>query len=64
MAADLATTPVSGLAVQACGEAHPWEWDVKRLAASLEVIAGPGPCPFARLTALVHLPLERVPTPR
>src|SRR6266542_709409 len=64
MAADLATTSVSGLAVQACGDAHlsnfgifgsaerrlvfdvndfdetlpgPWEWDVKRLAASLEV---------------------------
>jgi len=64
MAHDLATTPVSGLAVQACGDAHlsnfglfasperalvfdindfdetlpgPWEWDVKRLAASLEV---------------------------
>ncbi len=64
MAADLATTPASGLAVQACGDAHlsnfgvyasperalvfdvndfdetlpgPWEWDVKRLAASLEV---------------------------
>jgi uncharacterized protein (DUF2252 family) len=64
MAADLAVTPVSGLAVQACGDAHlsnfgiyasperalvfdlndfdetlpgPWEWDVKRLAASLEV---------------------------
>ena len=68
MASDLATTPVSGLAVQACGDAHlsnfglfgsaerrlvfdvndfdetlpgPWEWDVKRLAASLEV-AGRG----------------------
>ncbi len=66
MAADLAATPVSGLAVQACGDAHlsnfgifgsaerrlvfdvndfdetlpgPWEWDVKRLAASLEVAA-------------------------
>ena len=66
MAHDLATTPVSGLAVQACGDAHlsnfglfasperklvfdindfdetlpgPWEWDVKRLAASLEVAA-------------------------
>jgi len=65
-ASDLATTPVSGLAVQACGDAHlsnfglfgsaerrlvfdvndfdetlpgPWEWDVKRLAASLEVAA-------------------------
>src|SRR3984893_2738179 len=64
MASDLATTPVSGLAVQACGDAHladvgmfgsaerplvfdvndfdetlpgPWEWDVKRLAASMEV---------------------------
>jgi hypothetical protein len=64
MAADLAAIPVSGLAVQACGDAHlsnfglyasperalvfdlndfdetlpgPWEWDVKRLAASLEV---------------------------
>jgi uncharacterized protein (DUF2252 family) len=64
MASDLHDTPVSGLAVQACGDAHlsnfglfgsaerrlmfdvndfdetlpgPWEWDVKRLAASLEV---------------------------
>src|SRR5215467_10567838 len=64
MASDLATTPVTGLPVQACGDAHlsnfgifgsaerrlvfdvndfdetlpgPWEWDVKRLAASLEV---------------------------
>ncbi|MGE5292460.1 MAG: DUF2252 domain-containing protein [Micromonosporaceae bacterium] len=64
MASDLARTPVSGLTVQACGDAHlsnfgmfasperrlifdlndfdetlpgPWEWDVKRLAASLEV---------------------------
>ena len=68
MAADLATTPLSGLAVQACGDAHlsnfgifgsaerrlvfdvndfdetlpgPWEWDVKRLATSMEV-AGRG----------------------
>lgn len=66
MAADLATTPQSGLRVQACGDAHllnfgafatpernivfdindldetlpaPFEWDVKRLAASV-VIAG------------------------
>jgi uncharacterized protein (DUF2252 family) len=66
MASDLAMTPRSGLAVQACGDAHlsnfgvfgsaerrlvfdvndfdettpgPWEWDVKRLAASLEVAA-------------------------
>jgi uncharacterized protein (DUF2252 family) len=64
MASDLDSTPVAGLAVQACGDAHlsnfgifgsaerrlvfdvndfdettpgPWEWDVKRLAASLEV---------------------------
>jgi uncharacterized protein (DUF2252 family) len=66
MAADLAKTPVTGLTVQACGDAHvanfgtfatpernvifdvndfdetdpgPWEWDVKRLAASLHVVA-------------------------
>jgi uncharacterized protein (DUF2252 family) len=66
MASDLSRTPVSGLAVHACGDAHlsnfgifgsperelvfdvndfdettpgPWEWDVKRLAASLEVAA-------------------------
>ena len=66
MASDLSYTPVSGLPVQACGDAHlsnfgifgsperrlvfdvndfdetlpgPWEWDVKRLAASLEVAA-------------------------
>jgi uncharacterized protein (DUF2252 family) len=66
MAADLAVTPVSGLTVQVCGDAHvsnfgmfasperamlfdindfdetcrgPWEWDVKRLAASF-VVAG------------------------
>ena len=66
MACDLADTPVSGLPVQACGDAHlsnfgifgsaerrlvfdvndfdetlpgPWEWDVKRLAASMEVAA-------------------------
>lgn len=66
MAADLASTPASGIRVQACGDCHlmnfgafgtperrivfdindfdetlpaPWEWDVKRLAASF-VIAG------------------------
>jgi uncharacterized protein (DUF2252 family) len=66
MASDLSRTPVSGLAVQACGDAHlsnfgifgsperllvfdvndfdettpgPWEWDVKRLATSMEVAA-------------------------
>ena len=64
MAADLAETPDSGLAVQVCGDAHisnfggfaapdrrlvfgpndfdetlpgPWEWDVKRFAASIEI---------------------------
>ena len=64
MAADLASTPVSAIEVQLCGDAHmsnfgvfgsperhlifdvndfdetapgPWEWDVKRLAASLEI---------------------------
>jgi uncharacterized protein (DUF2252 family) len=64
MASDLATTPATGIHVQACGDAHlcnfggfatpernvifsindldetlpaPWEWDVKRLAASFAV---------------------------
>ena len=66
MAHDLASTPVTGLDVQACGDAHvsnfgkfaspernlvfdindfdetlpgPWEWDVKRLCTSLQVVA-------------------------
>ncbi len=66
MAADLASTPVSGLEVQLCGDAHlanfglyasperqlvfdindfdetlagPWEWDIKRLAASFTIAA-------------------------
>ena len=66
MAADLASTPTSGLRVQACGDAHlmnfggfatperniffdindfdetlpaPWEWDVKRLTASIVIAA-------------------------
>jgi uncharacterized protein (DUF2252 family) len=65
MASDLAATPVTGVTVQLCGDAHlsnfglfgtperqmifdindfdetlpgPWEWDVKRLAASFEVM--------------------------
>jgi uncharacterized protein (DUF2252 family) len=65
MAADLASSPTSGITVQLCGDAHlsnfgffgsperrmlfdindfdetlpgPWEWDVKRLAASFEVM--------------------------
>ena len=64
MATDLATTPTTGLMVQACGDAHlsnfgayasperrlvfdlndfdetrtgPWEWDVKRMAASFTI---------------------------
>ncbi|HEY3214775.1 MAG TPA: DUF2252 domain-containing protein [Actinomycetota bacterium] len=64
MAADLASTPRSGISVQACGDAHlsnfglfgsperellfdindfdetlpgPWEWDIKRLGASIAV---------------------------
>ena len=74
MAADLATTPRTGLIAQLCGDAHvanfgavasperqmmfdindfdetlpgPWEWDVKRLAASLEIAGrelGFAPC--------------------
>jgi uncharacterized protein (DUF2252 family) len=65
MASDLVATPVSGITVQLCGDAHlsnfglfgtperqmifdindfdetlpgPWEWDVKRLAASFEIM--------------------------
>ena len=64
MASDLSTTPITGIKVQACGDAHisnfglfssperrtvfdindfdetlpgPWEWDIKRLAASVEI---------------------------
>src|SRR5271157_2558728 len=66
MAADMSSTPASGLRVQACGDAHlmnfggfatperniffdindfdetlpaPWEWDVKRLTASIVIAA-------------------------
>jgi uncharacterized protein (DUF2252 family) len=80
MAADLVTTPVTGLAVQACGDAHlsnfgvfgsaerrlvfdvndfdettpgPWEWDVKRLAASLEVAARDNGFPGKKRRAIV-----------
>jgi uncharacterized protein (DUF2252 family) len=69
MAADLATTPTTGIRVQCCGDAHlcnfggfgtperrvifsindldetlpgPWEWDLKRLAASLVVASRDG----------------------
>ena len=74
MAHDLSGTPVTGLAVQACGDAHlanfgmfasaerrlifdindfdetlpgPWEWDVKRLAASIEIAARENRIPAA-----------------
>jgi uncharacterized protein (DUF2252 family) len=80
MASDLAATPVSGLAVQACGDAHlsnfgifgsaerrlvfdvndfdetlpgPWEWDVKRLAASLEVAARDNGFPYRQRRGIV-----------
>ena len=66
MSADLASTPITGIRVQACGDAHvdnfglfaspernlvfdindfdetvpgPWEWDVKRLCASMHIAA-------------------------
>ncbi len=81
MASDLATTPVSGLRVQLCGDAHlsnfgifgtperrmlfdindfdetapgPWEWDLKRLAASLEVAARENGYTTADRTAIVQ----------
>src|SRR5271166_6484227 len=84
MAADLSTTPVSGIRVQACGDCHlmnfgafatpernvifdindfdetlpaPWEWDLKRLGASLMVAGryrgfGERQCSDAVLTAV------------
>lgn len=80
MAADLAVTPVSGIVVQACGDAHisnfggfaaqdrrlifgpndfdetlpgPWEWDVKRMAASAEIAARDVGIPADRRRQLV-----------
>src|SRR5262245_48209072 len=80
MAADLAHTPVSGLRVQACGDAHllnfgayatperrvifdindldetlpaPWEWDVKRLAASFVLACRSNGCTKADARAAV-----------
>ena len=71
MAADLATTPSTGIQVQACGDAHlvnfglfatpernlvfdvndfdetlpgPWEWDLKRLGASIAVASRENGC--------------------
>jgi uncharacterized protein (DUF2252 family) len=86
MASDLAATPVSGLAVQACGDAHlsnfgifgsaerrlvfdvndfdetlpgPWEWDVKRLAASLEIAARDTGFPGKKRRAIVGAAVTR-----
>ncbi|HEX6933338.1 MAG TPA: DUF2252 domain-containing protein, partial [Streptosporangiaceae bacterium] len=86
MASDLAITPVSGLAVQACGDAHlsnfglfgsaerrlmfdvndfdetlpgPWEWDVKRLAASLEVAGRDNQFPAKQRRAIVMAAVSR-----
>jgi uncharacterized protein (DUF2252 family) len=86
MAKDLATTPVTGVAVQACGDAHvsnfglfgtaerrlvfdindfdetlpgPWEWDVKRLAASLEVAARDNGVKPAMRKAMVQRAVRR-----
>ena len=90
MAADLAPTPVSGLRVQACGDAHlsnfgafaapdrrlvfdlndfdetlpgPWEWDVKRLAASF-AIAGRENGFKRKQRAAVGADARRAPTAR
>lgn len=79
MAADLASTPDSGITVQACGDAHlsnfgifgsperhlvfdvndfdetlpgPWEWDVKRLTASLVVAARDNEFPAKRVRSI------------
>jgi len=86
MASDLAGTPVSGLAVQACGDAHlsnfgifgsaerrlvfdvndfdetlpgPWEWDVKRLAVSLEVAARGNGFPVKDVRGIVTAAVSR-----
>ena len=80
MAQDLASAAVTGLRVQACGDAHvsnfgkfatpgrnlifdindfdetlpgPWEWDVKRLAGSLHVVARQREFPRAKRDELV-----------
>jgi uncharacterized protein (DUF2252 family) len=80
MAADLTSTPTSGIVVQACGDAHisnfggfaapdrrlvfgpndfdetlpgPWEWDVKRMAASVEIAGRDVGLPTERRRQLV-----------
>jgi uncharacterized protein (DUF2252 family) len=86
MADDLSHTPVTGLTVQACGDAHlsnfgifgsperrllfdlndfdetlpgPWEWDVKRLAASLEVAGRQNGYPRKQRAAIVAAAVRR-----
>jgi uncharacterized protein (DUF2252 family) len=86
MASDLSTTPVSGLSVQACGDAHlsnfglfgsaerrlvfdvndfdetlpgPWEWDVKRLAASMEVASRDNGFPAKKRRQIVSNTVSR-----
>jgi uncharacterized protein (DUF2252 family) len=86
MAWDLSTTPVTGLAVQSCGDAHlsnfgvfgsaerrlvfdindfdetlpgPWEWDVKRLAASLEIAGRENGFTKRQRTRIVQATAER-----
>ena len=89
MAADLATTPASGLRVQLCGDAHlsnfgafasperrlvfdvndfdetlpgPFEWDVKRLAASLAVAGRDSGFPAKARRKIVLAAAERYRT--
>ena len=89
MAADLATTPASGLRVQLCGDAHlanfgafaspsrrlvfdvndfdetlpgPFEWDVKRLAASLAVAGRDNGFPAKDRRKIVLAGVERYRT--
>ena len=86
MAHDLSGTPVTGLAVQACGDAHldnfgmfasaerrlifdindfdetlpgPWEWDVKRLAASIEIAARENQIPRRQRAAMAQAAVRR-----
>ncbi|HUJ05280.1 MAG TPA: DUF2252 domain-containing protein [Streptosporangiaceae bacterium] len=86
MANDLSGTPVTGLAVQACGDAHldnfglyasaerrlvfdindfdetlpgPWEWDLKRLAASIEIAARENQISRRQRAAMVRAAVRR-----
>ena len=89
MAADLASTPTSGITVQLCGDAHvsnfglfasperqlvfdindfdetlpgPWEWDVKRLAASLHIAGQDNGCTDDQARAVVLAAVARYRT--